>query len=106
MEDTYILEMSHIVKTFPGVRALGDGCLRLKKGEIHALIGENGAGKSTLMKILLGDYPADSGEILYKGKRVAFSSPNQANHAGICMIPQEVNMVETCLLYTSPSPRD
>lgn len=95
MEDTYILEMSHIVKTFPGVRALGDGCLRLKKGEIHALIGENGAGKSTLMKILLGDYPADSGEILYKGKRVAFSSPNQANHAGICMIPQEVNMVET-----------
>ena len=60
MEDTYILEMSHIVKTFPGVRALGDGCLRLKKGEIHALIGENGAGKSTLMKILLGDYPADS----------------------------------------------
>ena len=59
MEDTYILEMSHIVKTFPGVRALGDGCLRLKKGEIHALIGENGAGKSTLMKILLGDYPAD-----------------------------------------------
>ena len=95
MEDTYILEMSHIVKTFPGVRALGDGCLRLKKGETHALIGENGAGKSTLMKILLGDYPADSGEILYKGKRVAFSSPNQANHAGICMIPQEVNMVET-----------
>ena len=46
MEDTYILEMSHIVKTFPGVRALGDGCLRLKKGETHALIGENGAGKS------------------------------------------------------------
>ena len=43
MEDTYILEMSHIVKTFPGVRALGDGCLRLKKGETHALIGENGA---------------------------------------------------------------
>ena len=95
MEDTYILEMSHIVKTFPGVRALGDGCLRLKKGEIHALIGENGAGKSTLMKILLGDYPADSGEIIYKGEKVAFSSPNQANHAGICMIPQEVNMVET-----------
>lgn len=95
MDNTYILKMSHITKTFPGVKALRDGCLRLKKGEIHALIGENGAGKSTLMKILLGDYPADSGKIQYKGEKVAFANANQAIRAGICMIPQEINMVNT-----------
>ena len=91
----YILEMNHIVKTFPGVKALSDGCLRLKKGEIHALIGENGAGKSTLMKILLGDYPADSGTIIYKGRQVAYSNMHQAIEAGICIIPQEVSLVNS-----------
>lgn len=91
----YLLEMQHIVKTFPGVRALGDGCIRLKKGEIHALIGENGAGKSTLMKILLGDYPADSGTILFKGKETVFSGIHEAIESGICMIPQEVSLVDS-----------
>lgn len=94
MEDTYILEMSHIVKTFPGVRALGDGCLRLKKGETHALIGENGAGKSTLMNILFGmsvihDTGGYEGEIIFEGKNVQIQSPQEAMALGIGMVHQE-----------------
>ena len=68
-----ILDVSHIAKTFGHVQALKDITLSLRKGRVHTLLGENGAGKSTLMKILLGDYPADSGEIIYKGEKVAFS---------------------------------
>lgn len=60
----YILEMKNITKTFPGVIALNNVSLQVKRGEIHALVGENGAGKSTLMKVLNGVYQADSGEIL------------------------------------------
>ena len=95
MADTYVLEMNHIVKTFPGVRALSDGCFYLKKGEIHALIGENGAGKSTMMKILMGDYRADSGEILYKGQKISPSGSRDAQKLGICIVPQEINIVDT-----------
>lgn len=95
MDQAYVLEMKHIEKVFPGVRALSDGSLRIKKGEIHGLVGENGAGKSTLMKILLGDYTADNGEIVYKNENVRFVSPKKAQDAGISMIPQEVSMINT-----------
>lgn len=66
----YILEMKNITKTFPGVIALNNVSLQVKRGEIHALVGENGAGKSTLMKVLNGVYQADSGEILIDGQTV------------------------------------
>ena len=75
MQET-ILEMRNIVKVFAGVHALNGVQFKLNKGEIHALIGENGAGKSTLMKILLGIYKADEGEIYLKGKKISFSSPS------------------------------
>ena len=68
----YILETKGISKSFPGVKALNNVDLCVKKGEIHALVGENGAGKSTLMMILAGIYKADSGEILVKGESVQF----------------------------------
>lgn len=88
-----ILEMHHITKLFPGVCALDNVELELNKGEIHAVIGENGAGKSTLMKVLLGIYQADSGEIIYKGKPVKFKQPSDALQAGISMIHQEISMM-------------
>lgn len=88
-----VLRMQHITKLFPGVKALDDVELELEKGEIHALIGENGAGKSTLMKILLGIYQPDGGEILYKGKPVKFHEPVDALQAGISMIHQEISMM-------------
>ena len=63
----YILSMNHISKSFPGVKALDDVSLHVKKGSVHALMGENGAGKSTLMKCLFGLYKKDEGEILFDG---------------------------------------
>ena len=74
-----ILEMKHIVKTFPGVRAVDDVSISVKKGEVYALLGENGAGKSTLMKILDGIQPADSGEIIFDGQKVNIKSPSDAS---------------------------
>lgn len=90
-----ILEMQNIEKSFPGVKALNGAQLTLRRGEVHALIGENGAGKSTLMKILLGIYQQDSGEILYKGNPVSFRSPHDALQAGISMIHQEISLIPT-----------
>lgn len=90
-----ILEMQNIEKSFPGVKALNGAQLTLRRGEVHALIGENGAGKSTLMKILLGIYQQDSGEILYHGKPVSFRSPHDALQAGISMIHQEISLIPT-----------
>lgn len=90
-----ILEMKNITKIFPGVRALDGVNFNLRKGEIHALIGENGAGKSTLMKSLLGMHPIDGGEIYYKGERVRFKTPNDALRRGISMIHQEISLVQT-----------
>lgn len=81
-----ILEMKHIVKTFPGVRAVDDVSISVKKGEVYALLGENGAGKSTLMKILDGIQPADSGEIIFDGQKVNIKSPSDALKLGISMI--------------------
>lgn len=86
----YILEMRDIQKGFPGVQALGGVNLKVKRGEVHALMGENGAGKSTLMKILNGIYRPDAGQILLNGEEVKFQNPNDALHKGLAMIHQEL----------------
>jgi ABC-type sugar transport system ATPase subunit len=87
--------MKNIVKTFPGVKALDGASLRVEKGQIHALIGENGAGKSTLMKILLGVYSRDNGEIIYKEAPINFKTPNEALSSGVSMIHQETSLIPT-----------
>jgi galactofuranose transport system ATP-binding protein len=87
-----VLEMTGIVKEFPGVRALSDVDFRLFPGEIHALMGENGAGKSTLIKVLTGVYSLDGGTITLDGSSVRFGSPLQAQQAGISTVYQEVNL--------------
>lgn len=86
-----LLEMKNITKEFPGVRALDGVSFTLKKGSVHALMGENGAGKSTLMKCLFGIYSVDSGEIYLDGDRVSFKSPNDALQNGVAMVHQELN---------------
>lgn len=89
-----ILIMKGITKYFAGVVALDSVDFELRAGEVHALIGENGAGKSTLMKILLGFYQCDKGEIFLKGNPVHFKSPGEALHHGITMIHQEISLVQ------------
>ncbi len=88
-----ILTMKGIDKSFPGVHALDHVDLEVRKGEVHALMGENGAGKSTLMKVLTGIYHKDSGTITYEGKEVEFSNPREAQEAGIVIVHQELNML-------------
>lgn len=85
--------MEGIEKSFPGVHALSQCRFELRKGEVHALMGENGAGKSTLMKILTGVYQKDAGRILYKGKEVVVPNPRAAQHLGISIIHQELNLM-------------
>lgn len=89
-----ILEMNNITKNFPGVRALDDVTLKLKKGEVLGLLGENGAGKSTLIKILSGAYILESGEIIIEGKSFVFSSPKESLDNGIRVIYQELSSFE------------
>lgn len=91
MSETF-LQMSHITKRFPGVLALSDVNFSLRKGEVHALLGENGAGKSTLMKILSGVYQPDEGDIVFEDKTVSFANPLSAQNAGITIIHQEFNL--------------
>ena len=86
----YIIEMLNITKEFPGVLANDDITLQLKKGEIHALLGENGAGKSTLIKIITGVHQQDEGEIYLDGKKVSIRSPRDAAALGIAAIYQHV----------------
>ena len=88
-----LLRMDGITKRFPGVLALDHVSLHVRKGEVHALLGENGAGKSTLMKILSGAYTMDSGSIVFDGQPVTISSPRQAQELGISIIYQELNLV-------------
>ena len=92
MGDT-ILTMKDIDKSFPGVHALDHVSFEVKKGEVHALMGENGAGKSTLMKVLTGIYTKDSGTITYEGKEVEFHNTRDAQDAGIVIVHQELNML-------------
>lgn len=90
----YAIEMRNITKKFPGIIANDNITLQLKKGEIHALLGENGAGKSTLMSVLFGLYQPEEGEILKDGKRVEINDPNDANKLGIGMVHQHFKLVE------------
>ncbi|HEY5584309.1 MAG TPA: ABC transporter ATP-binding protein [Ruminiclostridium sp.] len=92
--EEYIIEMLNITKEFPGIIANDDITLRLKKGEIHALLGENGAGKSTLMSVLFGLYQAEKGEIRINGKVAKINNPNDANDLGIGMVHQHFKLVE------------
>ena len=94
MESPYAIEMLHITKRFPGIIANDDITLQLKKGEIHALLGENGAGKSTVMSVLFGLYQAEEGVIKKDGKEVQIKDPNDANDLGIGMVHQHFKLVE------------
>lgn len=94
MENEYAIEMLNITKRFPGIVANDNITLRLKKGEIHALLGENGAGKSTLMSVLFGHYQPEEGTILKNGEEVRIKDPNDANRLGIGMVHQHFKLVE------------
>jgi inositol transport system ATP-binding protein len=93
MDTGYILEMRNVVKTFPGVRALDGVNLNVRAGTVHVICGENGAGKSTLMKVLNGTHHADSGEVLFKGRKIEHETIDSALGMGIAMIYQELNPI-------------
>ena len=88
------LRLEGIVKTFPGVRALGGVDLEVRAGEVHALLGENGAGKSTLMKVLAGMHRPDQGRILLEGREVVMENPMEAKEKGVVLIHQELSLAE------------
>ncbi|TCO74942.1 galactose/methyl galactoside ABC transporter ATP-binding protein MglA [Marinisporobacter balticus] len=94
-EENFLLEMLHISKAFPGVKALDNVSLKVRRGTVHALMGENGAGKSTLMKCLFGIYNKDDGKIILEGKEVNFESSRQALDNGVSMVHQELNQVQS-----------
>ena len=94
METPYAIEMLNITKRFPGIIANDNITLQLKRGEIHALLGENGAGKSTLMSVLFGLYQAEEGIIKKDGKEVKINNPNDANDLGIGMVHQHFKLVQ------------
>ena len=91
MEHDVLLQMNNISKEFPGVKALDNVSLTVKRGTVHALMGENGAGKSTLMKCLFGMYSKDSGSIFLEGKEVNFKNSKDALENGVAMVHQELN---------------
>jgi inositol transport system ATP-binding protein len=93
MADEYLLSMTDVCKQFPGVRALDSVRLKVRKGTVHALMGENGAGKSTLMKCLIGMYVPDSGEIIFKDEKIRVPNTRYALARGISMIHQELNPI-------------
>lgn len=92
--ENYIIEMLNITKEFPGIKANDNITLQLKKGEIHALLGENGAGKSTLMSVLFGLYKPDTGIIKRNGEVVQINNPNDANALGIGMVHQHFKLID------------
>ncbi len=93
--ENYVIEMLNIRKEFPGIVANDNITLQVKKGEIHALLGENGAGKSTLMNVLFGLYQPEKGEIRVDGKKVEINDPNVANRLGIGMVHQHFMLIDT-----------
>ena len=109
MMEEKLLVMRGITKEFPGVKALDHVELQLTKGTVHALMGENGAGKSTLMKILMGIYQPDDGEIILNGQKVKIESPKRAHKLGISMIHQELmpildmSVADNIFLYDYPA---
>ena len=94
LDTPYAIEMLHITKRFPGIIANDDITLQVKKGEIHALLGENGAGKSTLMSVLFGLYQPEAGEIRKNGKPVKIDNPNDATALGIGMVHQHFKLID------------
>ncbi|KXS50333.1 MAG: simple sugar transport system ATP-binding protein [Halanaerobium sp. 4-GBenrich] len=93
-EDNYILDMQNITKIFPGVKANDNVNLSIKKGEIHALVGENGAGKTTLMNVLYGLYDPEGGQVFYEGNKVNVDGPQDAIDLGIGMVHQHFMLVD------------
>ena len=93
MNSEYCLEIKNSNKTFPGVKALDNANFKLKKGSIHALVGENGAGKSTLIKLITGVYKPESGEILINNEKTNLNSPNDAMLKGVSVVHQERNLI-------------
>ena len=91
MEDSTLLEMKNISKEFPGVKALDNVSLKVRRGTVHALMGENGAGKSTLMKCLFGIYNEDGGEMYLEGEKINFKNSKDALEHGVAMVHQELN---------------
>ena len=94
MEQEILLHLEQISKSFPGVKALDHVSIDIKKGEVHALVGENGAGKSTLMNIISGNYKADEGSIFWKGKEVQIESQKSAQDLGISIVYQERSLID------------
>ena len=95
MNNEVLLKAENIQKSFSGVSVLKKVNLEIKRGEVHALMGENGAGKSTLIKILTGIYPKDAGTIYYNGKQVEINSRQDAKNLGIAVIYQELSLIPT-----------
>ena len=94
-----LLRIKGITKTFAGTKALDHVDIDIYSGEIHALLGENGAGKSTLMKILMGIYTKDSGEVIFDGKPYEVANPKEAMDTGVAMIHQELNPILDMAVY-------
>ena len=90
-----ILDIRNITKEFPGVKALTDVSFQVKRGSVHALVGENGAGKSTLIKVLTGVYKADAGSFWFKGKEAHVATPLEAQKLGLSVVHQELKLSET-----------
>ena len=101
LQTDYILEMKNITKVFPGVKALDDVNFKVKRGEIHCLVGENGAGKSTLMKVLSGVWPYGSyeGDILLHGEVQKYQGIHDSEKAGIAIIYQELALIPELSVY-------
>lgn len=93
LQDEVMLKLEHVMKSFPGVRAVDDVSFDIKKGEIHALLGHNGAGKSTLVKIISGAYQKDSGKIILDSEEINLTSPQDGLRRGIGMVYQELDLI-------------
>ena len=108
--DEYILQLKGVTKQFPGVKALDNMHFNLKRGEVHALLGENGAGKSTLMKVLSGVYVPDEGDIILDGETLHFNTPIEAEKAGISIVHQELAIFSTSTvaenIFTTHPPKN